>query len=144
MSSLADGATDVVAEGKKSPPSLSEDDGRQDNGRFGKGNRVSKGNPHSKRVNQIRSTFLNVVTPKQYRRAVLACLKKAIGGDVVAFKELNDRLLGKSKQPIEVSGGKRALRVKATFDLSRFLRELDDVQRERQVASGGMVPPNRN
>lgn len=134
----------MVAEGKKTSPILNGDEGRTDRGTFAKGNPGGRGNPLAKQVNQLRVALAKAVTPADVRGIAKGLIRKAKNGDVAAAHELFDRLLGKAKQAIEVSGGKRPVKMKATFDLGRFLRELDDVERERQAAAGGMVPPHRN
>jgi hypothetical protein len=72
-------------------------------------------------------------------------LDLAQAGDVAAFRELSDRLLGKAKQPLEVTGKDgRSVKIKHVFDLERFAAELVSVERERSAAAGRMVPANGN
>lgn len=89
--------------------------------------------------------FINTVSPADYRDAVLKMMELAMAGDVAAFKEINDRLFGKAKQPLEVGGPEgKAIKVNATLDFRAFVRELEDVERERREATGGLVSPDRN
>jgi hypothetical protein len=75
-------------------PSTTGSDGRGGGGRFAPGNKVAKGNPHAKRVAQLRSALLKAVSPTDLRQVVSALLSAAKGGDVPAARELLQRLLG--------------------------------------------------
>jgi hypothetical protein len=77
-------------------PSLNDSsNGRDHTGRFAKGNKLGRGNPHGRAVNELRAVLFEVVTPERYRKAVEAVLTKAEAGDHKALAELSDRLLGK-------------------------------------------------
>lgn len=69
--------------------------GRKPNGRFTKGNKLGRGNPHGRRVNELRAVLFDAVTPAEFRKAVAAVVKKAVAGDAACFRELCDRLFGK-------------------------------------------------
>ena len=77
------------------PPSPNGHNGRERSGRFAPGNGGGPGNPHSKQTARLRSALLRAVSEGDLEKAAAAVLKKAIGGDVIAFRELCDRLLGK-------------------------------------------------
>lgn len=85
-----------------SNPSLSEADGRDTKGRFAPGNKASKGNPHAKRVNRLRTTILKAVTPAEMREVIAELLTKAKCGDVAAIKLLFEYTIGKPKEQVEV------------------------------------------
>jgi hypothetical protein len=70
--------------------------GRGHNGRFLPGNKLGKGNPHARAVNQLRAVLFEVVTPERNRKAVDAISSKAEGGIVRACRRLTDRTLGKA------------------------------------------------
>ena len=76
-------------------PSLNGCNGRGPNGRFAPGNKLGKGNPHGRAVNQLRSVLFEVVTPERFRNAVEAVLAKAERGDRRSLAELCDRMLGR-------------------------------------------------
>jgi hypothetical protein len=80
-----------------SPPSANGENGaggRGSNGRFLPGNPGGPGNPHARQAQAIRSALFAAVTPADLAEAAKAILEKAKAGDVVAFRELCDRLLG--------------------------------------------------
>src|SRR5437667_3804565 len=86
----------AAAKRQKSQPSLNGGcNGREPTGRFTKGNNFGRGNPHGRRVNELRAVLFEVVTREKFRKAVTAQLTKAIDGDTIAFRELCDRMLGK-------------------------------------------------
>src|SRR5689334_20040804 len=70
-------------------------DDRDGNGRFLPGNRGGPGNPHAKKVAQLRSALLETVTPEDMRTIVLKLVEMAKGGDLPAIRELLERTLGK-------------------------------------------------
>ncbi len=69
--------------------------GRDERGRFADGNRAGRGNPHSRRVAELRSALLAAVTPRDVKQVVSVLLEKAKGGDTVAAAQLLDRTIGK-------------------------------------------------
>lgn len=79
-------------------PSPTGDNGRDNNGRFAAGNHLAKGNPHAKRVNELRTALLEAVTPNDVRKIVTAMVKAAKAGDTVAAREVLDRTIGKAVQ----------------------------------------------
>lgn len=79
-------------------PSPNRDNGRDGKGRFAKGNPGGPGNPHARRVGELRSALLEAITPDAIRKAVEALIREAEGGNVSAARELIDRAIGK---PIE-------------------------------------------
>ena len=75
-------------------PSPSESNGRDSAGRFAPGNSASNGNPHARRVGQLRSAVLAAVSEEDVRDVILAMMKKATEGDVAAARIFFDRCLG--------------------------------------------------
>ena len=69
---------------------------RDSHGRFQKGNPGGPGNPYAERVAELRSMILDAVTKENLRAVVKAMVKRAKGGDVVAARELFNRLVGKA------------------------------------------------
>jgi len=79
----------------KDPPSPNGGNGRDARGRFAKGYRGGPGNPNAKRVAELRAMIRDAVTQNDLKAVVGALIEKAKGGDVMAARELLDRLVGK-------------------------------------------------
>jgi len=80
-------------------PNGSNGDGRDPTtGRFAKGWKGGRGNPHAKLVNRLRSAMLANVTEDDMAKVVKQLVKLAIDGNVPAAREVLDRCLGK---PVE-------------------------------------------
>ena len=77
---------------------LPSPNGRDGRGRFAPGWRGGPGNPHAKRVGELRSALLAAVTPEDMATIVGKLVELAKAGDVRAIREVMDRTLGK---PIE-------------------------------------------
>ena len=69
--------------------------GRDTGGRFAKGNSGGPGNPHARKVGQLRSAMLRAVSSKDMQAIVKKLVDEAKGGDVRAAKEVIDRCIGK-------------------------------------------------
>ena len=76
-------------------PSPTNPNGRSSSGKFAAGNRFGKGNPHARRVQQLRTAILDAVTPDDVKAIVAGLIEAAKSGDVAAAKLLLDRCLGK-------------------------------------------------
>jgi hypothetical protein len=76
-------------------PIVNGPNGREKNGRFAAGNSGGPGNPYVRQTAQLRAALLRAVKEGDLEKAAAAVLRKAIKGDVIAFRELCDRLLGK-------------------------------------------------
>ena len=72
--------------------------GRDPHGQFASGNRIGKGNPFGKRVNEIRGELINALTTEDLRAVASALIEKAKGGDIPAVRELFDRTIGKPQE----------------------------------------------
>lgn len=71
-------------------------EGRDSHGRFIKGWKGGPGNPHAKRVGQIRSVLLDAVSDDDVKAIVKALVDQAREGDVRAAAELFNRLIGRA------------------------------------------------
>jgi hypothetical protein len=69
-------------------------EGRDDTGKFTRGNRIAKGNPHAQKVAKLRSALLRAVTTADLKEVIQALVWKAKEGDVQAIRELLNRTLG--------------------------------------------------
>lgn len=70
--------------------------GRTARGQFARGNPGGPGNPHAKRVAELREALLSSINPNDIRDIVHALVSRAKSGEVAAIRELLDRLLGRS------------------------------------------------
>ena len=77
-------------------PSLNGSNGRGHNGRFLPGNPGGVGNPHAKKINQIRAALFSAIRPADIKLAVQKLVASAKAGDRHALAELLDRVLGKA------------------------------------------------
>ena len=82
-------------------PSPNGANGRGPKGRFAKGNPGGPGNPYAKRTADIRAAFTEAVTVDDLQAIVKALVRKAKKGDVIAAREVFDRLVGKATVMIE-------------------------------------------
>jgi hypothetical protein len=85
-----------VAPAAVSPPAPPTNSGRDaSTGRFVKGNKLAKGNPHARRQAALRSVLLDAVDESRLRRIVQRLADQAEAGDVAATKLLLAYLLGR-------------------------------------------------
>ena len=82
-------------------PSPNGTNGRDASGGFVKGWRGGPGNPHARHVAAIRSVLMSAVSDDDLRAILFTLVEKAKAGDVMAAREVLDRLLGKAKISIE-------------------------------------------
>ena len=75
-------------------PSTNGSNGRGSGGRFAKGNAGGPGNPHARKVAQLRSTLLRAISSGDLRAVVKKLLDQAKAGDVQAAKLVIERCLG--------------------------------------------------
>ncbi len=83
-------------------PSPNGANGRGAGGRFTKGNPGGPGNPYVRRVANIRSVLMSAVSDDDLRAIVSTLVEKAKAGDVMAAREVLDRMLGKAKVTVAV------------------------------------------
>jgi hypothetical protein len=69
--------------------------GRTATGRFANGNPGGPGNPHGRRVADLRAALLDAVTPEDIYAVAKALVARAKAGEVAAIRELLDRVMGK-------------------------------------------------
>ena len=69
--------------------------GRDEQGRFTKGNPGGPGNPYAQQVAAFRRALVNAVTEEDIAGIVAAIVSKAKDGDVAAFKTLAPYLFGR-------------------------------------------------
>ncbi len=72
-------------------------DGRV-NGRFVKGWKGGPGNPHAKRVAQLRARIMQAVDDETFDEVITALIQMAKDKDLDAIRELLDRSIGKASQ----------------------------------------------
>ena len=105
-------------------PSPNGGNGKRDHrGRFAKGNPGGPGNPYGQQVARLRAVILEAVTDDDLRKIVAALVKRAKGGDVVAARELLNRLVG---IPVDVLADRR-------LQLCERRLELDEVRFEEDA-----------
>ncbi len=80
-------------------PSPKGGNGRTAGGRFAKGYKGGPGNPHARRVGQLRAVLLGAVTDEDLKAVIAALLNQAKAGDIASIRELLQRLLG---PPVEL------------------------------------------
>ncbi len=71
--------------------------GRTSNGRFGKGNPGGPGNPHARRVGQIRAKLMAAVSDDDIDAVIRALVDQARAGEPWATKEVLTRLIGDAR-----------------------------------------------
>lgn len=91
--------------------------GRDGLGRFATGNPGGPGNPHAKRVGELRSALMAAVRPGDVTAIVGKLVELAKAGDVRAIREVLDRTLGR---PVEAD---LIERLEALESLAAELRE---------------------
>jgi hypothetical protein len=69
--------------------------GRTASGQFAKGNPGGPGNPHGRRVADLRAALLDAVTEADIRAVAKALVARAKAGEVPAIRELLDRMVGR-------------------------------------------------
>ena len=91
--------------GKSKPPSNGNGRNQRDGkGRFIDGNTASSGNPYVRQLHDWRKAFYGAVTPADMKALAKVLLKQAKAGEPWAIKEVLDRMLGKPRQALEISG----------------------------------------
>jgi hypothetical protein len=69
--------------------------GRDNRGRFAKGNRGGPGNPQAKRTAVLRAALADAVTAEDVRAIAKRLVIEAKSGDISAVRELLDRVIGR-------------------------------------------------
>lgn len=78
--------------------------GRNSNGQFTEGNKCSVGNASSgdSRSKELKKALYDAVTEEDIKTIVAKLIEKAKDGEVIAIKELFDRLWGRAKQELDI------------------------------------------
>jgi hypothetical protein len=76
-------------------PTPNRSDGRDEKGRFVRGNPGGPGNPYARKVGQLRAALLRAVSAKDVQDIIRAMVERAQNGDTQAAREVLDRVLGK-------------------------------------------------
>jgi hypothetical protein len=71
------------------------ENGRDNKGRFAKGNKGGPGNPFARKVAELRAALVNFVTEDDMKHLCFVLKMRAEGGDMVAMKLLFQYVLGK-------------------------------------------------
>lgn len=89
---------------------MSNENGRDNRGRFTEGNAGGPGNPHGGQVARLRAAFFAAVTEDDLREIVADLVERAKGGDARAAREVLDRTVGKPRLSVDLTTmGDRAL-----------------------------------
>lgn len=83
-------------------PSTSEDNGRDNRGRFAAGNKAARGNPYGRRAARLRAELFRECSPADFKAIVRALIAKAKDGDLAAIREALDRLIGKPTEGADI------------------------------------------
>ena len=78
-----------------SPKGGNGQDKRDDKGRFAPGHCGGPGNPHAQRVAKLRSALLEAVSEEMIASIIGRLVEMALGGNIIAAREILDRCLGK-------------------------------------------------
>lgn len=70
------------------------------NGRFKPGNKAAVGNPHARRVAQLRAALMEGLTPVKWQGVIDALITAATAGDLAAIKLLVSYAIGQPLQAI--------------------------------------------
>ena len=84
---------------QNSEPSPNGSNGRGAGGKFAKGWKGGPGNPHAKRVAELRAILLGAVKDEDFKAITQTLIKQSTSGDMVAMRELFQRTLG---PPVEI------------------------------------------
>jgi hypothetical protein len=101
-------------------------DGRHLNGRFARGNKVSRGNIGNKRMGELRRAVLDSVSPQDAVNVMKCLYDMAIAGDVQAARVWLDHVLGKPPQAVEVSGPPEGARIGISVVIATLMDALKD------------------
>ena len=83
-------------------PSPNGSNGRDSDGRFTRGNRGGPGNPYARRVSDFRNVLMEAVTDDDLYEIARSLVEKGKAGDVMAAREVLDRLMGKAKATLAI------------------------------------------
>jgi hypothetical protein len=101
-------------------PSTDGDTGRGNDGRFRPGNSFGKGNPHAAEAAELREALLRGVTAGDITAIIKSLVKRARKGDILAAKEVLDRLVGRPMVHAEIADTTQR-EIELPSDYLRFL-----------------------
>ena len=115
---------------------------RDAGGRFQPGNRIGRlgGNPYAKRIHAFRKALHEAVEPEDITAVARMLLGLALGGDVMAIRELLNRTVGKAPERVEFEAGTSAVEIRTA--ILRLIQDPDvaDVIERKQIDSGSLLP----
>jgi hypothetical protein len=76
-------------------------EGRDEQGRFSKGNKGGPGNPFARKVAELRAALVNFVTEDDMKHLAFVLKMRAEGGDMQAMKLLFQYVLGKPPETVD-------------------------------------------
>jgi len=118
--------------GRPSPSTAAANGGRDPvTGRFGEGNRIGTGNPHCRRVAQLRTAALNAVSAGEMHDLVRHLYGMAMAGDTAAARLTLEYTLGKPAAAADPD----------LADLHELGVALGGVSVEDYAAAGGRIAP---
>ena len=106
-------------------------EGFKPNGQFAKGNKLGKGNPFARQLNQFRAAIYASATAADVDAVIKVLLREAKGGNVAAAREFLDRLVGKSIDSTPQAGNNMVVNLLQANERDRIL--LSD-PRARKIA----------
>jgi len=111
-------------------PNTSGDSGRDEKGRFAKGNKAGIGHTTGEavRARALRRALVEAFTPNDIKAIAVQMIKKAKKGDLPAIKEVFDRCFGKASQYIDIKGN-----IEHTLEFS------DDERKALAVLASGLL-----
>ena len=78
--------------------------GRNPNGQFAKGNKLSRGNKShwNEKAQQLKRALTDAITEKDIKDIAKGLIKKAKNGDAQAAREIFNRIWGRATQQLEI------------------------------------------
>jgi hypothetical protein len=124
--------------------------GRDSSGRFTRGNPGGPGNPYSRRVSDFRNVLLEAVTDDDLYDIARALVERGKAGDVMAAREVLDRLMGKAKATLAIENEPERTEEELHAKLRVLLERNPDLTAEITEIGGvhllpgevGGTPPN--
>ena len=102
-------------------PLVNGQNGRDSTGRFVQGCKGGPGNPLARKIHRLRSALLKRCSVDDINEVADTLIAEAKSGDIVAIRELLDRILGKAKVGIELSGPAEDTFVQPNTDLVKCM-----------------------
>ena len=124
--------------------------GRDSSGRFTKGNPGGPGNPYARRVADLRNVLMEAVTDDDLYDIARTLVERGKAGDVMAAREVLDRLMGKPKSTLAIENEPEQTEEELHAKLRVLLARNPDLTAEIAEIGGvhllprevGVTPPN--